>query len=126
MEGILLVGHGSLEEGANDGLYRLAEEIRRRKGFEVVEVAFLDLTAPDIPAAVLTCVKKGVTILNVIPYFLSDGILLRKAESIVREEVSNFRGMTMRFAEPVGFDPRIARILKDRIRECLTEEGATG
>ncbi|WP_018130938.1 sirohydrochlorin chelatase [Effusibacillus pohliae] len=121
MQGILLIGHGSSVAEANRGLHRLAEEIRRRREIGVVEVAFLNLCPPDIPTAVLTCVKKGVTHLNVIPYFLTDGVLLRKAERIVREEVENFRGMTMSFGRPIGVDRRIVGVLKDRIQSALAQ-----
>ncbi|MFC4766857.1 sirohydrochlorin chelatase [Effusibacillus consociatus] len=122
MHGILLVGHGSLLKHATGGMYQLAEEIRQRQGIEVVEVAFLDLCPPDIPTGVLSCVKKGVTDLTVIPYFLSDGFLMRKAERIVKQEVEDYRGMTMRFGDPIGFDPRIVHVLKDRIKEAWADQ----
>lgn len=121
MDGILLIGHGSPFEDAAESLYRIADEIRTRKEIETVEVAFLDLCPPDIPTGVLACVKKGVTHINVIPYFLSDGFLIRKAERIVREEVENYRGMTMSFGTPLGEDLRIVNVLKDRIREAYAE-----
>ncbi|GAX88809.1 sirohydrochlorin chelatase [Effusibacillus lacus] len=122
MDGILIIGHGSTMENASAGLYQLAEEIRHRIDIEVIEVAFLDTTPPDIPTGVLTCVKKGVTRLLAVPYFLSDGYLVRKAERIVEEEVANYRGMTMRFGQPIGPDPRIVEVLKDRIHEALSKE----
>ncbi|BCJ87205.1 sirohydrochlorin chelatase [Effusibacillus dendaii] len=121
MDGILLVGHGSLMAHANDSLYEMAEEMKRRKSIDVVEVAFLDQCEPDIPTAILTCVKKGVTRLHMVPYFLSKGYLMRKAVRIAKEEEANFRGMTIRVSEPVGADPRIVQVLLDRIDEGLTK-----
>jgi hypothetical protein len=44
---------------------------------------------------------------------------MRKAERIVREEVENYRGLSMSFGKPIGYDPRIVEVLEDRIREAI-------
>lgn len=73
MKGILLFGHGS----RTAAYVKPFEEIRAAMALEqpaaVVELGFLELTAPLLEAAVDTLVARGVTEIKVVPVFFAPG-----------------------------------------------------
>lgn len=69
----MIAAHGSNYSEANDDIQRVAEVIRHRGGFDLVEVCFLDLNQPAIAAAIDHVVAHGATEVIVVPYLLHTG-----------------------------------------------------
>jgi sirohydrochlorin ferrochelatase len=78
MTGILLFAHGSPVEEANRGVHDLAGKIAAAGPYRYVRAAFLDSTQPDLLAGVMEAAEAGVERLIVIPYFLTEGLHLRR------------------------------------------------
>jgi sirohydrochlorin cobaltochelatase len=71
--GVILFAHGS-----RDPLWRLpidavAERMRAQQANLPVAVAFLELTAPDLPHTVELLMKQGVAHVRIVPMFLGVG-----------------------------------------------------
>lgn len=75
---ILLLGHGSNLEDANESLHEVARLIRTEKDCYIVEPAFLSLARPSIMEGIDLCVKEGAKRIVVIPYFLYMGAHVRR------------------------------------------------
>jgi sirohydrochlorin ferrochelatase len=73
LKALLLAAHGSNYREANDDIQRVAEVVRHRGGFDLVEVCFLDLNEPAIAASIDHVVAHGATEVIVVPYFLHTG-----------------------------------------------------
>lgn len=130
--GILLIGHGSSLPYGNKVLYELAEYYKEDSDFPV-EVGFMNVEKPTIPAAINMLAKKGVTKIIAVPVFLAHGLHTKEdipymlglgmgrenAEYLkIKREKINFRGEIV-YIEPLGADPRIAEIIEDRVEDAL-------
>lgn len=116
MDGILLVGNGQADEETKAHLLRLSADIKDNTDISVVQVVCVKQLQPDLAAAVLSCVKQGVTRLYVIPRLLAEP-LLGEAEQVVQNEVDSFRGMRMRLITDDGDDSSLLKT----VQECLSE-----
>ena len=70
---LLILVHGSPRASANEPMYQVVEEIRRRKLYTMVEAAFLECNEPSIPDAIDSCVQRGAESIVAVPYFLHTG-----------------------------------------------------
>ena len=117
---LLLIAHGSRQEEANADLYHVAEEVRRRGTFAVVEASFLELAEPAIDAGAARCVAAGAERVVLLPYFLSAGVHVRRdlAEAC-RRLAARYPGVEFRLAEPLGRHPLLLEVVAERAREAL-------
>jgi sirohydrochlorin ferrochelatase len=116
----LLIAHGSRRAEANADLVRLADAIRNTNRFGIVEIAYLELAAPDIPTGAETCVRQGAIRVLMMPYFLSPGVHvhndLQEFQSGFRE---NHPGVTFEVCEPLGLHPKLVEVVIERLSEKL-------
>ncbi|MEJ7616300.1 MAG: CbiX/SirB N-terminal domain-containing protein [Pyrinomonadaceae bacterium] len=70
---VLVVGHGSRRQEANDDVREVARRIGERGGFPLVRAAFLELEHPNIDEGFARLVAEGARDITVHPYFLSPG-----------------------------------------------------
>ena len=75
MKSLLLVAHGSRRAESNEEIAQLAARVAERAGeeFGVIQHAFLELAEPLIPDGIESCIAKGATSVQVVPYFLARG-----------------------------------------------------
>src|SRR5437016_3825072 len=66
---IVLFGHGSRVEDANEGVRTLARQIEAAGPYRHVRAAFLELGLPDLAGAVTEAVNAGFQRVIVIPFF---------------------------------------------------------
>lgn len=85
---ILLIAHGSRHAPANDDLHRLAERIASRGDYPIVEASFLELAPPDISTGGDRCVSRGAERVLLIPYFLAEGVHLRRDLTAARDNLA--------------------------------------
>ena len=84
---VLLIAHGSREQRANDDLHELAIRLREQGTIPIVESWFLELAEPELKAGGDRCVELGATRVLMVPYFLSDGVHLRRDLAAARDEL---------------------------------------
>ena len=130
--GILLIGHGSRLPHGSKVLYELAGQYKNQVDFPV-EVGFMNVEDPTIPAAINKLARKGVRKIIAVPVFLAHGLHTKQDIPYMlglgdgregahylkmKHEEIEFNGEIV-YIEPLGVDPRIADIIEDRVEEAL-------
>lgn len=88
-------------------------------GYELVEVAFLDCTPPDLRAAVDCLVRRGAERVVVIPYFLTLGRHAAQDLPRIAEEARRIHPrVRIEITETLDGHPALGRILLDRARQA--------
>ncbi|GIM46249.1 hypothetical protein DNHGIG_17980 [Collibacillus ludicampi] len=114
-KGILLIAHGSPILGETDALFAIAQEVQRRLPDSITEVAFLDFNEPRIEEGVKRFMVQEISELILVPYFLSNGFLAKKALHRAEIAAKNHLRVPVRCAVPIGFDERLLDVIKERI-----------
>lgn len=115
---VLLIAHGSRRAEANDDLVQLAEILRARDLYSIVETAYLELAEPTIDAAGEKCVAAGATCVKMLPYFLSAGAHVTDDLERHRRELSGrFPNVVFELCPPLGLHPLMVEIVMDRLRQ---------
>jgi sirohydrochlorin cobaltochelatase len=136
--GVILVGHGSRLPYGKDVLNQLAQIYKENTDY-YVEIGFMNMDKPSIPASINKLADMGVKKIVVTPVFLADGVhttqdiprilgLDNGSETIEHshhhhehneeEEHVHFHGEII-YTKPLGADSRIADIIKDRVDNAL-------
>lgn len=121
---ILLMGHGSRVAEANDALHAIADMVRSTGRFEIVEVAFREMHAPDIQTGIDRCVTQGAGRILLYPYFLFAGAhVLEDLPAEMTAATERYPGLEMTLGSPLGVHPKLAEIVCERIDESLQSAG---
>ena len=126
--GVLLIGHGSRADGANNGMHRVAERLREQGKYDVVEVGFMIRNFPSIEDGAATCVANGARTVLLIPYFLHTGLhLIEDLPNAVPRLQKLHPGVRFTLGQPMGLHPALLDIVADRIQECklAAEQGVS-
>jgi sirohydrochlorin ferrochelatase len=119
--GLIIFGHGSSVESANQSVRDVAASMARQGGFDLVESAFLELGKPDLASAAASLVRRGAGRIVVIPYFLTLGIhLKRDLPKLVAEASAQLDGVEIMVTPPLDGHPALETILLERASEALT------
>lgn len=122
MNALLLIAHGSRRAEANADLEFVAAAMRARGRYAVVQVAYLELAEPNIPAGGEQCVQHGATAVTMLPYFLSPGVHVREDMEEIRSDLAaKFPAVTFRLAEPLGRHPLMLDVVDQRAKEAERE-----
>jgi len=114
----LLIAHGSRRQEANDDLRRLAEIVSERGDYPIVEIGFLELADPDIPAGAARCVERGATTVLMSPYFLSMGRHVAGDLDEFRQQFAKqYAGVTFQVCPPLGLHEKVVDVIFDRLAE---------
>jgi sirohydrochlorin ferrochelatase len=115
---ILLIAHGSRQQSANKDLHELAARLSAQGTYPIVEPSFLELAEPELKVGGDRCVKLGATRVLMIPYFLSDGVHLRRDLTAARDELNRRHpGVEFILGSPLGPHPLLDDLVAARIRE---------
>lgn len=118
---VLLIAHGSRRDAANQDLVRLAEMLRERKQFPIIEISYLELAEPTIPEGAARCVAAGAAEVLMLPYFLSAGVHVQNdLEQYRGEFTTSYPETSFRLCAHLGLHPLMLEIVLDRLNE--TEE----
>ncbi|MCS6977466.1 MAG: CbiX/SirB N-terminal domain-containing protein [Gemmatales bacterium] len=115
---LLLIAHGSRRAEANADLDYVADALRRRGPFSIVESCYLELAEPNIAAGAARCMEQGSERVVMLPYFLSAGIHVREDLEQMRQELQVRYGVPFILAEPLGRHPLLVEIVLQRAREA--------
>ncbi|MFM2126375.1 MAG: hypothetical protein RL328_2826 [Acidobacteriota bacterium] len=115
--GYIVFAHGSSIESANEAVRKVAAEMARRGGLDVVEAAFLEGGQPSLAGA-LASMADRVTHVVVVPYFLTLGLHLKRDLPRLIEEVKQTHpNVRIDVAPPLDQHPAMVDALLDRARE---------
>jgi sirohydrochlorin ferrochelatase len=120
---VLLIAHGSRRSDANQDLVELAQQLRMRSGYAIVEASYLELAEPTIEQGGRACVEQGARRVMLLPYFLSAGThVTADLERIRAELAAAHPSVEFRLCPPLGLHPLMVQIVLDRLADGL--EGA--
>jgi sirohydrochlorin cobaltochelatase len=112
--GVILFAHGS-----RDPLWRLpidavAERMRAQQVNLPVAVAFLELTAPDLPHTVELLMKQGVAHVRIVPMFLGVGRHAREdLPELVDGLTQAYPQMSFELLPAIGEHPAMTALMAD-------------
>jgi sirohydrochlorin cobaltochelatase len=118
---VLLVGRGSTSARANADLYATARLFQERGRYDAVEVCFVSLAQPCVPAGLRRCVLLGASRVLVIPYFVNTGLLVRRIETQIEAARLFYPAVRVAVGAHFGPDPRLIAALVDRARGTWPE-----
>jgi len=115
---ILLIAHGSRRPDANADLVKVAAALQDRLPDHIVEIAYLELVDPEIPAGLQHCLNRGADSICMLPYFLSAGAHvtddLREFQQTFQREHPQ---VSCQLCPPLGLHPLIVDVLLARLSE---------
>jgi sirohydrochlorin ferrochelatase len=114
--GIVVFGHGSSVESANEAVRVIAARAASQGGWDLYETAFLE-ASPTLGSAVAKLAASGATEVLVVPYFLTLGIHLQRDLPRLVEDLSRRHNLPIRVAPPLDGHPELSRILVARAAE---------
>lgn len=116
MRAALLIAHGSRRAEANADLVQLADLVRARETYDIVEIAYLELAQPDIPAGAKRCVERGATEVRMLPYFLSMGRHVAEDLDAYQQDFrTKYPGVKFTLCAPLGLDPKVVEVVMERL-----------
>lgn len=116
---VVLVGRGSTDPDANGEVAKVARLLQEGRGFEGVEVAFVSLAAPGVPAALERARRLGARRVVVAPYFLFPGVLPDRIVAQSEAFSAENPGLQVVVGDVVGDCDALADLVVERYREAL-------
>ena len=118
--GVMIVDHGSRREESNHALLRVMEMFQREASFARVRPAHMELAEPSIATAFTQLVADGARFVIVYPYFLLPGRhWAEDIPALAQAAAAAHPGVGYLVTAPLGIHPLMARIMQDRIMQCL-------
>lgn len=117
---LLILVHGSPRPSSNADMFRVADAIRRRSFFDIVEVGFLECNEPRIPAAIDRCVAAGAERVVAVPYFLHAGAhVADDLPALLEDGAGRHPGVEFLLGDYIGRSQYVTDILSARARAAL-------
>ena len=112
--GVILLGRGSSDAGANGELARMARWIFEENDHELVDLAFTGVTWPRLETVVQRQVKLGMTQICVVPVYLFTGVLIERIGAQIERLKQQYPQVAFALGKHFGFEPEIFAILDRR------------
>jgi len=122
--GVILLGRGSSDAGANGELARMARWIFEENDHELVDLAFTGVTWPRLETVVQRQVKLGMTQICVIPVYLFTGVLIERINGQIERLKQQYPQVAFALGQHFGFEPEIFAILDRRASDDELAEGS--
>lgn len=114
--GIIIVGHGSHKEEANEVLFDIVASLKLRLGVNLIEPAFFSIAQPDLLTSIDRLVAMGCSSILIHPFFLFRGNhTSRDIPRILGESKLKYPKLKICLQDPLGLDPRLVDILEEKI-----------
>lgn len=121
MKAILLIGHGSRAKDAKDIFIKVLESLKERIRLNVYG-AFMENATPTIEETFKHMYEDGVNEVDVLPYFLFDGIHIKEDIPQILENMKKEYNMKICFKRPIGYHKLLVDLLIERLEgegECI-------
>lgn len=116
-EGVILLGHGSRREEANDEIREMARMVQEADPEGLYEVAFLSFGEPNIADATEALIEKGCEKIILMPMFLVTGNhIKRDIPSRMMLQKTTHPDVTFVLAKHFGTHSGIIKIIQERIK----------
>ena len=122
--GVILLGRGSSDAGANGELARMARWIFEENDHELVDLAFTGVTWPRLETVVQRQVKLGMTQICEIPVYLFTGVLIERIAGQLERLKQQYPQTAFALGKHFGFEPEIFATLDRRASNDVRGEGS--
>ncbi len=103
--GVLMFAHGARDPRWAEPFLRIAERVRTAAPDVPVELAYLELMAPDLLTGVRRLAARGVKEVRVVPLFFGSGGHLRgDVPALIRQATTEMPGVSIELARAAGED----------------------
>ena len=114
LRGVILFGHGSRDPAWREPMDAVARRIAQKAPDTHVVCAFLELQAPDFPAAVAELARRGAEHVTVLPMFLGVGKHARQdLPALVQAARAAHPGVVFAVLPSVGELPEVIEALAE-------------
>jgi len=122
--GVILLGRGSSDAGANGELARMARWVFEGNDHELVDLAFTGVTWPRLEVVVQRQVKLGMTQLCIVPVYLFTGVLIERIKAQVDRLKQQYPQIAFALGSHFGFDREIFDLLDAKVDGRELAEGS--
>lgn len=118
MKGIMILAHGSRVPETKETINKVTDMVRKKLPDMPIEIAYMEFCEENIEHGIKTLSEMGVDEIKAVPYFLFEGIHIRKdIPGEIEEILKKYPGVKVEMGHTLGVDERLADILVDRIRD---------
>ena len=121
--GVILLGRGSSDAGANGELARMARWVFEANDHELVDLAFTGVTWPRLETVVQRQARLGMTQICVIPVYLFTGVLIERIGGQIERLRQQYPQIAFALGAHFGFEPEIFALLDARVAALDAPEG---
>lgn len=121
--GVVLLGRGSSDAGANGELAKMARWIFEDNEHELVDLAFTGVTWPRLETAVQRQVKFGMMQIAIVPVYLFTGVLIERIKEQVARLQRQYPQICFALGTHFGFDKGVFELLDSKVGGELAEGG---
>jgi sirohydrochlorin ferrochelatase len=116
---IVILGHGSRSEGADDSIRQAAARLRKNNSYELVVHAFLQHASPDLREVLENCIRQQVEKVVIVPFFMQSGAhVAADIPELVRSAKKKYPHLHLVVTDYVGGHPFMADIIADLINKA--------
>ncbi len=113
--GVILLGRGSSDAGANGELAKMARWLFEDNDFDLVDLAFTGVTWPRLESVVQRHARLGMTQLAVVPVYLFSGVLMDRIKAQVARLRSQYPQIAFALGSHFGFDKGVFDLLDAKV-----------
>ena len=117
--GVILLGRGSSDAGANGEVARTARWVLEDGHHELVDVAFTGVTFPRLETVVQRQIKLGMTQIVIQPLYLFTGLLIERIKTQVERLRTTYPQAAFALGGYFGFDEAVFALLDSRAQGAL-------
>lgn len=121
--GVILLGRGSSDAGANGELAKMARWLFEDNDFELVDLAFTGVTWPRLESVVQRQARLGMTQICVVPVYLFTGVLMERIKAQVERLRGQYPQIAFALGTHFGFDKGIFELLDAKVAGAELPEG---
>lgn len=122
--GVILLGRGSSDAGANGELAKMARWVYEDNDHELVDLAFTSITWPRLESVVQRQVKLGMTQICVVPVYLFTGVLIERIKAQLARLQQQYPTVAFALGSHFGFDRGIFSLLDAKVGGSESSEGS--
>ncbi len=116
---LLVVGRGTSDPDANANIARVSRFLWEATGVGWASIGFTGVTGPSVDEALTVCRRLGHARIVVLPYFLFDGVLLKRIHEAVARHAEADPGVEFVVTEHFRLHPLLLAAFEDRAHEAI-------
>ncbi|MDY0012721.1 MAG: sirohydrochlorin chelatase [Rhodocyclaceae bacterium] len=121
--GVILLGRGSSDAGANGELAKMARWLFEDNDFELVDLAFTGVAWPRLESVVQRQARLGMSQICVVPVYLFTGVLMERIKAQVERLRGQYPQIAFALGTHFGFDKGVFDLLDAKVGGAVLPEG---